>query len=117
MSFHLVTGIQSVLITNEASKYTDDQGNKCSGTQLFNFYRNQRRNYTTHTKKLNRSGGPGPNRQPKEGPLIEKCVEVFAKDLRAIVRRDRANRTTSQTVNIVFQCHIISVFSASAIYL
>ena len=89
-----------MLITNEASKYTDDQGNKCSGTQLFNFYRNQRRNYTTHTKKLNTSGGAGPAKQPKTGPLIDKCVQVFSKDLREIVRRDRANKSTSQTVNI-----------------
>ena len=77
-----------------------------------------RRVYTQQTKKANASGGPGPAFAPKEGPLIEKCVEVFKKDLRAIVRRDRANKSTSQTVNIVFQCDIIYVFfSASAIYL
>ena len=102
-----------MLISNEASKYTDENGNKCSGNQLFNFYRNARRIYTQQTKKLNKSGGAGPAQQPKESELVQKCMEVFKNDLRAIVRRDRANKSTSQTVNI-----IISVFfCASAIYL
>ncbi len=97
-SFHLVPGVKSVLIAHEAGKYQDDAGLKCSAVQLFNFFRNMRRVYTTVTKDESKSGIA--RRKKPSGPLVDKCREVFAQDHRTIVRRNRGNKQTSETVCI-----------------
>ncbi len=105
-SFHLVKNEKAVLIAHEATKYTDDYGEKCSGIQLFNFFRNMRRIYTEQTKAASKSGAAGPTlfkrTKEKTGPLIDKIKEVFQQDMRQVIRRNRCNKQTSKTVIIYF---------------
>ena len=94
-------------INRQAAQYLDSAGKLCSGPQLFNFFRNMRRVYTAATKEKNKSGGPGPAKAPKQSALTDKCIQVFQKDLRAIVRRDHFNKQTSSTV-CMFVCFLTS---------
>ena len=107
--FHKNSEEDQTLLNNKAAEFTN--GNlTCTGKQLYNMFKTNRKAYTDHVNLLSKSGSeaaPKPKKPPT--PLQLKIIDIYTKHAAAsgIVPVTRPRETLKSKVSIL--CLILNI--------
>ncbi len=88
-------------IDARAEFYIDEDKNTCTGLQLFNFFKDARKKFTTYYNKVTGSGAAGPSVTDKGiGDVLRKSIEIWFEVGKPIKRKNRIVK--SQPVSTFF---------------
>ena len=82
-------------LTKYTTQYDDLATNyvNCGGNQIFNYFKSQKRKYTTYKNTTSKSGAAATELSDLE-PLLQKTIEVFSSDGRRVTTKNRVGLKT-----------------------